>query len=216
MAVSREEANVSLKKLKGMLFEDVKYFKKLNGCFLEMLSRSIKSWAPTVRKNSSQSHQSIFHVEFAVNTVIAPIMLIEDLASNMFIQPAFHFTSRNLQRVGGGYKSSCNVEPSLTKESSDEIEAGLLALPTLFDENMQCLNLCDLKSGEDYLLRVESCIEASTRRHKEHIQVELNKTDAKLMRNVNIMEQLKLKLGSIAVHDYHSILLPLVNFISLN
>ncbi|KAF4351208.1 hypothetical protein F8388_000384 [Cannabis sativa] len=72
MAVSREEANVSLKKLKGMLFEDVKYFKKLNGCFLEM-----------------------------------------------FIQPAFHFTSRNLQRVGGGYKSSCNVEPSLTKESSD-------------------------------------------------------------------------------------------------
>ncbi|KAF4367605.1 hypothetical protein F8388_011244 [Cannabis sativa] len=70
--------------------------------------------------------------------------------------------------------------------------------------------LCDLESGEDYLLRVESCIEASIRRHKEHIQVELSKTDAKLMRNVNIMEQLKLKLGSIAVHDYHSILLPLV------
>ncbi|XP_062116413.1 uncharacterized protein LOC133830455 isoform X2 [Humulus lupulus] len=70
--------------------------------------------------------------------------------------------------------------------------------------------LCDLESGEDYMLRVETCIEASIRRHKEHIQVELSKTDAKLMRNVNVLEQLKLKLGSIAVHDYHSILLPLV------
>ncbi|KAF4365798.1 hypothetical protein F8388_003467 [Cannabis sativa] len=41
--------------------------------------------------------------------------------------------------------------------------------------------LCDLESGEDYLLRVESCIEVSTRRHKEEIQVEvvLNKTDGK-------------------------------------
>ncbi|KAM6557157.1 hypothetical protein CsatB_004176 [Cannabis sativa] len=57
--------------------------------------------------------------------------------------------------------------------------------------------LCDLESGEDYLLRVKSYIEASTRRHKEHIQVELSKTDAKLMRNINIMEQLKLKLCSL-------------------
>uniref|UniRef100_A0A803QNQ1 DUF629 domain-containing protein n=1 Tax=Cannabis sativa TaxID=3483 RepID=A0A803QNQ1_CANSA len=65
---------------------------------------------------------------------------------------------------------------------------------TYFDLTSQ---LCDLESGEDYLLRVKSYIEASTRRHEEHIQVELSKTDAKLMRNVNIMEQLKLKLCSL-------------------
>ncbi|KAM6542377.1 hypothetical protein CsatB_006824 [Cannabis sativa] len=38
---------------------------------------------------------------------------------SIFLPYVKHVMSANLNAVGGGYKSSCNVEPSLTKESSD-------------------------------------------------------------------------------------------------
>lgn len=77
--------------------------------------------------------------------------------------------------------------------------------------------LCDLESGEDddwrakdYLHQVDTCIEVAIQRQKEQLSVELSKIDARIMRNVNVMQQLELKLEPVSAHDYRSIMLPLV------
>ncbi|KAJ6839604.1 uncharacterized protein M6B38_314385 [Iris pallida] len=77
--------------------------------------------------------------------------------------------------------------------------------------------LCDLESGEedewrmhDYVHQGDTCVEIAIQRQKEQLSVELNKIDAKIMRNVTNMQQLELKLGPASAFDYRTIVLPLV------
>uniref|UniRef100_A0A6V7QUF2 USP domain-containing protein n=1 Tax=Ananas comosus var. bracteatus TaxID=296719 RepID=A0A6V7QUF2_ANACO len=76
---------------------------------------------------------------------------------------------------------------------------------------------CDLESGEDDEWRMndsihqaDSCIGIAIHRIKEQLSVELNKTDARIMRTVTAMQQLELNLGTASTFDYREVILPLV------
>ncbi|KAK2998830.1 hypothetical protein RJ639_023901 [Escallonia herrerae] len=78
-------------------------------------------------------------------------------------------------------------------------------------------HLCDLESGEDddwrtkdYLHQIDSCIEVAIQRQKEQLSIELNKIDARIMRNLSAMHQLEAKLERASGHDYRSIIVPLL------
>ncbi|KAL8091545.1 uncharacterized protein LOC141692568 isoform X2 [Apium graveolens] len=78
-------------------------------------------------------------------------------------------------------------------------------------------NLPDLESGEEdnwrsknFLHQADSCIEVAIQRQKEHLSIELNKLDARLLRCVTEMQHLEAKLEPTSAHDYRSILLPLL------
>ncbi|KAF5201079.1 Ubiquitin carboxyl-terminal hydrolase-related protein [Thalictrum thalictroides] len=77
--------------------------------------------------------------------------------------------------------------------------------------------LCDLESGgeddwrmQDYVQQADTCIEVAIQKQKEQLALELSKVDARIMRCVNGMQQLELKLGPSSSYDYRAIMLPLV------
>ncbi|KAK1373319.1 Inactive ubiquitin carboxyl-terminal hydrolase 54 [Heracleum sosnowskyi] len=79
------------------------------------------------------------------------------------------------------------------------------------------MNLSDLESGEEdnwrsrnFLHQADSYIEVAIQRQKEHLSIELNKIDARLLRCVTEMQHLEAKLEPTSAHDYRSILLPLL------
>lgn len=76
---------------------------------------------------------------------------------------------------------------------------------------------CDLESGEeddwrlkDYLHQVDSSVEVAIQRQKEHVSIELSKTDARIMRVVTGMQQLESKLEPASAQDYRRILVSLL------
>ncbi|KAK6924937.1 protein of unknown function DUF627, N-terminal [Dillenia turbinata] len=78
-------------------------------------------------------------------------------------------------------------------------------------------HLCDLESGEeedwrtkDYLNQLDTCIEVAIQRQKEQLSIELSKIDARIMRSVDGMQQMELRLDPVSALDYRLILLPLV------
>ncbi|KAH9608754.1 hypothetical protein KSS87_019418 [Heliosperma pusillum] len=77
-------------------------------------------------------------------------------------------------------------------------------------------HLCDLEAGEDdwrskdYVQRLNNCTEIIFQRQKEHMNTELNKLDAQIMRKLVNMNQLELKLEPVSILDYRFVLLPLV------
>jgi hypothetical protein len=79
-------------------------------------------------------------------------------------------------------------------------------------------HLYDLEAGEDdnnwrikdMLQRVDSSIEYAIQKAKERSAIELSKTEGLLMRSVGLVQQLEVKLGPTAHHDYRSIVVPLV------
>ncbi|KAK2999834.1 hypothetical protein RJ639_022663 [Escallonia herrerae] len=78
-------------------------------------------------------------------------------------------------------------------------------------------HLCNLESGEDddwrtkdYLHQIDSCIEVAIQRQKEQLSIELNKIDARIMRNLFAMHQLEAKLEPASRQDYRSIIVPLL------
>ncbi|XP_020226717.1 uncharacterized protein LOC109808228 isoform X2 [Cajanus cajan] len=77
--------------------------------------------------------------------------------------------------------------------------------------------LCDLESGEedewrmkDYLHQMDGCIENAIQKLKEHLSIELSKTDARIIRSFTSMQQMEFKLGPVSANDYRAILVPLV------
>ncbi|KAF2937451.1 uncharacterized protein [Oryza sativa Japonica Group] len=56
----------------------------------------------------------------------------------------------------------------------------------------------------------DSVVQLVVSRLKEHVAMELNKIDARIMRISAVIEQLKLKLGPASVLDYRTIILPLL------
>ncbi|XP_059303889.1 uncharacterized protein LOC132055894 [Lycium ferocissimum] len=77
--------------------------------------------------------------------------------------------------------------------------------------------LCGIESGEeddwrlkDYLHQVDSCVEVALQRQKEHVSIELSKIDARIMRVVAGMQQLKVKLEHASAQDYRRILVTLL------
>ncbi|XP_009386394.2 uncharacterized protein LOC103973523 isoform X2 [Musa acuminata AAA Group] len=77
--------------------------------------------------------------------------------------------------------------------------------------------LCELDCDEgddwrvhDYLQQTDTCVGIAIQRQKEQLSVELNKIDARIMRNMTGMQQLEAKLGPALAFDYRTVLLPLV------
>lgn len=99
-------------------------------------------------------------------------------------------------------------------------EAQTLKVPHFgYDETLSGVTsrFCELENIEDDEWRVndcfqqaDSCIELAMQRQKDQLLVELNKIDARIMRNVTGMQQLELKLGPISAFDYRKVILPLV------
>ncbi|CAN4099344.1 unnamed protein product [Withania somnifera] len=88
-----------------------------------------------------------------------------------------------------------------------------------FDEtyNGGTSQFCDLESGEeddwrlkDYLHQVDSSVGVAIQRQKEHVSIELSKTDARIMRVVTGMQHLESKLEPTSAQDYRQILVPLL------
>ncbi|XP_074316976.1 uncharacterized protein LOC141653194 [Silene latifolia] len=77
-------------------------------------------------------------------------------------------------------------------------------------------HLCDLEAGEedwrskDYVQRLNDCTEIILHRQKDHMNIELNKLDAQIMRKLGNVNQLELKLEPVSILDYRFVLLPLV------
>ncbi|CAI9787272.1 unnamed protein product [Fraxinus pennsylvanica] len=76
---------------------------------------------------------------------------------------------------------------------------------------------CDVESGEDndgrikdYLQQEDSCIEIEIQKQKDFVCIELCKIDARILRVMNLMHQLEVRLNPAAAHDFRSILVPLV------
>ncbi|CAA2959784.1 uncharacterized protein LOC111371309 [Olea europaea var. sylvestris] len=63
---------------------------------------------------------------------------------------------------------------------------------------------------KDHLHQVDTCIEIAIERQKEKASVELCHTDAMILRVLDWMQQLEVKLDSASAHDFRSILVPLV------
>ncbi|XP_031488041.1 uncharacterized protein LOC116256043 isoform X2 [Nymphaea colorata] len=84
-----------------------------------------------------------------------------------------------------------------------------------YDENVTS-HLCDVESAEDgewkmqdLMNQMDSCIDEAIRGQKEQLSLELNKIDARIMRNVYSMQQLEIKMGPICALDYRAVILPL-------
>ncbi|KAG1358601.1 hypothetical protein COCNU_08G000470 [Cocos nucifera] len=78
-------------------------------------------------------------------------------------------------------------------------------------------SLCELDYGKDdewrmhdYFHQTETSIEVAIQRLKEHLLVELNKIDARIIQIVTGMHQLELELGPASTFDYRTVILPLV------
>lgn len=88
-----------------------------------------------------------------------------------------------------------------------------------YDEPLSAANsrLCEMNCSNDeeqrmnhYMQQADTCIEVAIQRQREQLSIELNKIDAKIMRNVNSMQQLEQKLDPTSSFDYRTIIIPLV------
>ncbi|XP_072980496.1 uncharacterized protein [Typha angustifolia] len=75
--------------------------------------------------------------------------------------------------------------------------------------------LCELDNDDDdeWRMRIhqsDTCIGITIQRQKEQMSVELNKVDARIMRNVAGVHQLELKLGPVSSFDYRAVVSPLL------
>ncbi|KAL1187950.1 hypothetical protein V5N11_009264 [Cardamine amara subsp. amara] len=77
--------------------------------------------------------------------------------------------------------------------------------------------LRNMESGEadewgmkDSLHEADSFIEIAIQKQKEQLSAELSRFDARIMRNVTVIQQLEQKLGPVSFNDYQIVLLPLV------
>uniref|UniRef100_M1B0F4 Ubiquitin thiolesterase/ zinc ion binding n=1 Tax=Solanum tuberosum TaxID=4113 RepID=M1B0F4_SOLTU len=77
--------------------------------------------------------------------------------------------------------------------------------------------LCDIKSSKeddwrlkDYLHQVDSCVEVALQRQKERVSIELSKVDARIMRVVAGMQQLRVDIEHACAQDHRRILVTLL------
>ncbi|KAJ0982811.1 hypothetical protein J5N97_011066 [Dioscorea zingiberensis] len=88
-----------------------------------------------------------------------------------------------------------------------------------FDESLSGVTsrLYDLERGEEddikmqeQIRQADECVQAAIIRHKEQYSPELNKIDARIMRTLTSIQQLKRKIGPASAFDYQTVLLPMV------
>ncbi|KAG5618238.1 hypothetical protein H5410_018062 [Solanum commersonii] len=77
--------------------------------------------------------------------------------------------------------------------------------------------LCDIESSKeddwrlkDYLHQVDSCVEVALQRQKERVSIELSKVDARIMRVVAGMQQLRVEIEHACAQDHRRILVTLL------
>ncbi|XP_055828881.1 uncharacterized protein LOC129896911 isoform X2 [Solanum dulcamara] len=113
-----------------------------------------------------------------------------------------------------GYRFELNAISNILKEAESLNVNRFGFEETYSGETSQ---LCDIESSEeddwrlkDYLHQVDSCVEVALQRQKERVSIELSKVDARIMRVVAGMQQLKVKLGNACAQDYRRILVTLL------
>ncbi|KAI5055394.1 hypothetical protein GOP47_0028915 [Adiantum capillus-veneris] len=62
----------------------------------------------------------------------------------------------------------------------------------------------------DFVPQLDPCIEVAIQRQKERCTSEVNKLDARILRSMDGVQKLELKLGSVSVLDYRAVVIPLV------
>lgn len=62
----------------------------------------------------------------------------------------------------------------------------------------------------DFVPQLDPCIEVAIQRQKERCTSEVNKLDARILRSMDSVQRLELKLGSVSVLDYRAVVIPLV------
>ncbi|MCO5573202.1 hypothetical protein L7F22_026969 [Adiantum nelumboides] len=62
----------------------------------------------------------------------------------------------------------------------------------------------------DFVPQLDPCIEVAIQRQKERCTSEVNKLDARILRSMDSVQKLELKLGSVSVLDYRAAVIPLV------
>ncbi|KAH6556251.1 hypothetical protein KP509_1Z194000 [Ceratopteris richardii] len=62
----------------------------------------------------------------------------------------------------------------------------------------------------DLVPQLDPCIEVAIQRHKERCTSEINKLDARILRSMDSVQRLELKLGALSALDYRAVVLPLV------
>ncbi|XP_062216714.1 uncharacterized protein LOC133916856 isoform X2 [Phragmites australis] len=120
------------------------------------------------------------------------------------------FLERNAEELFNGSRSELDAISTILKEvhtshfGYDETFSGMTP------------RLCDFDGAEDewrlhdFIHPNDSVVMMVVTKMKEQITVELSKIDARIMRNVAVMQQLERKLGPASALDYRMILLPLM------
>ncbi|KAH7661912.1 Ubiquitinyl hydrolase 1 protein [Dioscorea alata] len=67
----------------------------------------------------------------------------------------------------------------------------------------------DVKTQEQ-IRQLDECVQAAIIRNKEQYSPELNKIDARIMRNLTSIQQLKRKIGPTSAFDYQTVMVPMV------
>ncbi|WOL03975.1 hypothetical protein Cni_G12695 [Canna indica] len=114
--------------------------------------------------------------------------------------------------------NSCRYELEVISNVLKEAQA-LNVTQFGYDEALSSVSsrLCDLDGEEsedwrvhDYMQQTDTCIGIAIQRQKDQVSVELNKIDARIMRNVTVMQQWEAKLGPASALDYRTVVLPIV------
>ncbi|KAG8096003.1 hypothetical protein GUJ93_ZPchr0013g35327 [Zizania palustris] len=118
---------------------------------------------------------------------------------------------QNAEELFNGCRSELDAISTILKEVNkthfgyDETFSGMTS------------RLCDFDGTEEDEWRLpgfvhpnDSVVQLVVSRLKEQVTMELNKTDARIMRILAVMQQLELKLGPASALDYRTILLPLL------
>ncbi|XP_015067568.1 uncharacterized protein LOC107012282 [Solanum pennellii] len=113
-----------------------------------------------------------------------------------------------------GYRFELNAISNVLKEA-ESLSVNRISFEETYSGGTS--QLCDIKSSKeddsrlkDYLHQVDSCVEVAIQRQKERVSIELSKVDARIMRVVAGMQQLRVELEHACAQDYRRILVTLL------
>ncbi|KAK4735325.1 hypothetical protein R3W88_009586 [Solanum pinnatisectum] len=113
-----------------------------------------------------------------------------------------------------GYRLELNAISNVLKEA-ESLNVNQFGFEETYSGGTS--QLCDIESSKeddwrlkDYLHQVDSCVEVALQRQKERVSIELSKVDARIMRVVAGMQQLRVEIEHACAQDYRRILVTLL------
>ncbi|XP_049394447.1 uncharacterized protein LOC125858659 isoform X2 [Solanum stenotomum] len=113
-----------------------------------------------------------------------------------------------------GYRLELNAISNVLKEA-ESLNANRFGFEETYSGGTS--QLCDIESSKkvdwrlkDYLHQVDSCVEVALQRQKERVSIELSKVDARIMRVVAGMQQLRVEIEHACAQDHRRILVTLL------